>query len=101
MSDQQSYVLCALAQIDQLSVGELSRFLFETGLVEETDLKLPLTSLKERGLVCQAVNLRGLVYEITDAGRALADGDAALAGIKANVAAKSAEYQRVFEQEKD
>ncbi|WP_274651256.1 DUF4364 family protein [Paenibacillus humicola] len=101
MTSQESYVLCALAQMDQLSVEELSRFLFETGLVAETDLRLPLTSLKEQGLVCQAVNLRGLVYEITNDGRSLASGDAELAGIKTDVAAKSAVYRRVFEQEKD
>ncbi|MBB3129141.1 hypothetical protein FHS19_003816 [Paenibacillus rhizosphaerae] len=101
MSSQESYALCALAQMGQLSVGELSRFLFETGLVAETDLKLPLTSLKEQGLVYQTVNLRGIVYEITDAGRTLVNGDATLARINVDVAAKSAEYKRVFEQEKD
>lgn len=101
MSSQESYALCALAQMGQLSVGELSRYLFETGLVAETDLKLPLTSLKEQGLVCQAVNLRGIVYEITEAGRTLVNGDAALVRIKADVEAKSAEYKRIFEQEKD
>jgi len=101
MSNQELYVLCALAQIDQLSVGELSRFLFETKLVAETDLKLPLTALKERGLVSQAVNLRGLVYEITDAGRSLVSSEGEIAGIKEEVATKSVEYKRVFEQEKD
>ncbi|WP_090645328.1 DUF4364 family protein [Paenibacillus sp. UNC496MF] len=101
MLSQESYALCALAQMDQLSVGELSRFLFETGLVAESDLKLPLTSLKEQGLVCQAINLRGIVYQITEAGRTLVNGDAALEPITADVAAKSAEYKRVFEQEKD
>ena len=98
---QEKYVLCALAQMEQLSVDELSRFLFETGLVARTDLKLPLTSLKEQGLVAQAVTLRGVVYEITDAGRTLASSDAELARIKADVAAQSTEYQRIFEQEKD
>lgn len=99
--DQEPYILSTLAQIGQLSVGQLSRFLFESGFLAEIDLKQPLASLKERGFVRQAVNLRGVVYEITEAGEARIRGDRSLTGIEAEVAAKGEEYRRIFQQEKN
>ena len=101
MSDLNVYILCALAQFTQLSIGQLSHFLFDTGLIIETDLKPPLALLKDKEMVCQVVNLQGIVYEITDAGRTYINNNTALTHIKTDIEAKSVEFQRIFEREKN
>ena len=101
MVEKELYILCALEQMDQLSIGQLSRFLSESNLVMETDLKQPLAHLKDKGFVCQAVNLQGIVYEITDAGRVYLSNDTASEQAKAIIETKSAEFLRIFEREKN
>lgn len=103
LEQKKLYVLYALSKMGSLTPLQLSRFLFDTDIVEQFDLQLSLTELKEAGLLKQAVSLGGIVYGLTEDGEKVLNSNAAQipADKKNKIEEESTKYRKLFLQEKD
>jgi hypothetical protein len=101
--EHELYMLEAVSRLGALTYGQITRFLFEGGIVPECDLLPCLAALKERGLVNQVLSPAGIVLEITEAGREWLSANEAAIPERARslIAQKSGEYARVFELEQN
>ena len=98
---QAFYLLGALDRLGALSVDQMRRFLFDTGLTEAFDMLDRLLALKEQALVALNLAQQGIVYEITLQGGAHYAREAArLPQDAARLAAMAAEYGGALQMEK-
>ncbi len=96
--EQELVILKAVQQLGALTHGQISRFLFEGGIVPEYDLLPALAALKEKGQVNQVLSPLGIVLEITQEGRSFLDANAKAIpeSVNALITQKATEYERIF-----
>jgi DNA-binding PadR family transcriptional regulator len=94
MNGQSWSILLAVKNMGPLTPSQLSRFLFDSGLVPAFDLLPALSPLKEEGLLKQGMSLTGITYFLTP------EGEEALAALN-RFTEISIEYCAVFAKEKE
>ncbi len=103
LDTQELYTLEALDKMGALTVSQLFRFLFDTNIAEQFDLKPVLANLTEEGMLKQSVTLNGIVYNLTGDAREMLSQCASQipADRRSLIAEKSEEYKALFLLEKD
>ena len=101
MGDQKKYILQSIRELGALGPSQLSRLLFDSGLIESFDLMKSLSELLEEKCLEQKVTLAGIAYLLTPKGNGSIGkyvfSDEEMKKFKA----KTAEYAKIFDREKD
>jgi DNA-binding PadR family transcriptional regulator len=101
MNGQSWSILLAVKNMGPLTPSQLSRFLFDSGLVPAFDLLPALSPLKEEGLLKQGMSLTGITYFLTPEGEEALAAQAVPVETLNRFTEISIEYCAVFAKEKE
>ena len=101
MDDQKKYILRSIKEIGALAPSQLSRPLFDSGMIESFDLMKSLSELQEEHCLEQKMTLAGIVYLLTPKGNELSEKSVFPDEETKKFKAKTAEYAKIFDKEKD
>ena len=101
MIDQKKYILLSINEIGALSPSQLSRLLFDSGMMESFDLMKFLSELHEENFLEQKMTLAGIVYLLTPKGSESIKQCVLSNEDTVKFKTKTAEYAKIFDREKD
>lgn len=101
MKEQDRLILSAIDAMEALNPAQLRRLLFESGLTRAFDLTWPLATLREEGYLSQTVGESGIMYILTDQGRAALEAEPLPDTVRSDLHAKAEEYRVLFAKEKN
>ena len=97
------YILKTIQKLGPLTFGQITRFLFQGGIIAEYDLLPSLAILKENSYVNQVLSPLGIIIDITaDGGAFLSANETAISEqIRSLIDQKSKDFMRTFQLEQN
>jgi hypothetical protein len=97
------YIIHAINEIGSVTFDQLNKFLFDTGILERTDLLPPLAALKEKSYLNQLLTPQGIALELSIEGEEfLASGKAGLSSeVKTQIKKSADKYRVMIRKEQD